>query len=113
LGVLAGILSSEASGKSFRISTQNKTIIQEYHASTKHDQLPVNPVPVSEEEEDQRENTEETEVNDLGYFYSIDHFLLNLKLPYWLSLRQLDQTIHNRKTVSLFILFHTWKSYLG
>lgn len=112
LGGLATFSSSDASGKSFRISTQDKTLIQEGQLPTNHDQAPVNPVPVSEEE-DQRENTDEKEYNDLGSFYANNHLSLYLNPPYWLSLRQLDKTIYNRKTVSLFILFHTWKSYLG
>ncbi|MDN3687573.1 hypothetical protein [Cyclobacterium jeungdonense] len=95
------------SGRSFFPSR-----VQEDQASRKQNQVPEKSIPVSGEE-DQRENSNEKEWSDSEYFYANNYSGLAFIHRSGLSMSLLNKVFSNRKTISLYILYHTWKSYLS
>ena len=86
--------------------------IQADATTQKSNPFPEKPVPVSGEK-DEREKANEKEWIDSDFFHTNNYFGLVFIDQSDLAISRLEKAISNRKTILLFILYHTWKSYLS
>ncbi|MDN3687572.1 hypothetical protein [Cyclobacterium jeungdonense] len=75
-------------------------------------QVPDNGDPLSGEE-DQRESPDEKEWDDTDRLLANQALFVQENKLSWLFFKQLESGFYNRRKVSLFVLYHSWKTFLS